>query len=144
MPQSVSRTSATVSESSSAAASTGRPAASTPQIRLGTMKPASPRARPTKCTSALASDSGSTSRGWYGRNETESTSSTSASERELGVARAGPDDHDPEVVEVAEQRGGANQRVEILRVADVAGVHDDEAVGEPVLARPLGCRAAAA
>src|SRR5437660_275533 len=51
-PQPVTRTTAAVSDSSSAAAITGRPAARTPHIRLGTMYPASPRASPTTCTCA--------------------------------------------------------------------------------------------
>ena len=42
------------------------------------------------------------------------------------------DDHDLEPVEVSQQNGGAYQRLEILCVADVARVHDDEAVDEVV------------
>ena len=53
------------------------------------------------------------------------------------MARAEADDQDAQVVEVAEERRGADERVEVLRVTDVAGVHDDEAVVEVVLARPL-------
>src|SRR5581483_7649788 len=37
---------------------------------------------------------------------------------------------------VAEERRRAHERIEVLRMADVAGVHDDEAVGEPVLPGP--------
>jgi hypothetical protein len=39
-------------------------------------------------------------------------------------------------VEVAEKRARPDERVEILRVADVPRVHDDEPPGQPVLARP--------
>ena len=39
---------------------------------------------------------------------------------ELRVPRAHADDHDPQVVEIAQERRGADERVEILRVADVA------------------------
>jgi hypothetical protein len=53
------------------------------------------------------------------------------------VPRAAADDGDDEVVEVTQERRRAHERVEILRMPDVAGVHDDEAVGQPLLARPL-------
>ena len=42
-----------------------------------------------------------------------------------------------EVVEVAEERRRAYERVEVLRVADVAGMHDDELVDEAVRTRPV-------
>ena len=45
---------------------------------------------------------------------------------ELGVTRPHADDHDQEIVEVTQKRPGANERVEILRMSDVARVHDDE------------------
>ena len=63
---------------------------------------------------------------------------------QLVAPRAAADQHDPQVVEVAQERRRADQRVEVLRVADVAGVHDDELVDELVLARPRRCRAGAA
>ena len=62
----------------------------------------------------------------------------------LGVPGAEAGDDDAQVVEVAQERRGADEAVEILRVADVARVHDDERVDEPVLASPTRCRAAAA
>ena len=55
---------------------------------------------------------------------------------ELHVARAEADDHDAQVVEVAQERRRADERVEVLRVTDVAGVHDDERRRRAVLARP--------
>ena len=39
-------------------------------------------------------------------------------------------------LEVAEEGRGADERVEVLRVPDVARVHDDERIVEAVLARP--------
>ena len=62
----------------------------------------------------------------------------------LGVARAEAGDHDPQVVAVAQERRRADEAVEILRVADVARVHDDEPPDEVVLLAPTRCRAAAA
>ena len=53
--------------------------------------------------------------------------------RHLAVARAEADHDDPEALEVAQERRGADERVEVLRVTDVARVHDDERVVEPVL-----------
>ena len=53
------------------------------------------------------------------------------------MARAEAGDDDPQVVAVAEERRRADEAVEILRVADVAGVHDDEAADEIVLRGPL-------
>ena len=50
--------------------------------------------------------------------------------------RTGADDHDPEVLEIAEERRGADEGCDVLRVPDVAGVHDEEAGVIAVLARP--------
>src|SRR5205807_639518 len=50
---------------------------------------------------------------------------------ELLVARAGPDDRDRQPVDVAKKSSGANETPEVLRVADVSGVHDDEPAVEP-------------
>ena len=61
---------------------------------------------------------------------------------ELGVAGAEADDHDREVVEVAQERRGADELVEVLRVADVAGVHDDEACRRARCSATTRCRAA--
>ena len=52
------------------------------------------------------------------------------------MPRAAADDRDAEVVDVVEQRRRPDQRVEILRVPDVARVHDDEPAVEAVLPRP--------
>ena len=41
------------------------------------------------------------------------------------------------VVEIAQERRGADERLDVLGVADVARVHDDEAVVEPLLAGPV-------
>ena len=46
------------------------------------------------------------------------------------MTRAHADDRDPQVVEVAEERGGADERIEVLGMADVAAVHDDELLVE--------------
>ena len=62
----------------------------------------------------------------------------------LGVPGAEACDHDPDVVAVAEERRRTHEAVEVLRVADVARVHDDEPRHEPVPLAPTGCRAAAA
>ena len=58
----------------------------------------------------------------------------------LAVAGAEADHHDPQRFEVAQERRCADERVEILRMADVARVHDDEPIVELVLGRP-GVRA---
>ena len=47
-----------------------------------------------------------------------------------------PDHDDPERLEVAQERRRANERVEVLGVTDVARVHHDERVVEPLLRRP--------
>src|SRR5438105_3167770 len=56
---------------------------------------------------------------------------------ELGAPRSSADDHHRKVFEVAEERRRADENVEVLRVADVARVHHDELVDEPVLASPF-------
>jgi hypothetical protein len=56
--------------------------------------------------------------------------------RELAVPCAEPDHHDPEPLEVAEERRRPYERVEILGVPDVARVHDDELVAEPACRGP--------
>ena len=69
------------------------------------------------------------------REEADAVGAELARERlELGAAHAVADDRDRDVVE---HRRRADQRVEVLRVADVPGVHDDEAVVEAVPPRPL-------
>ncbi len=55
---------------------------------------------------------------------------------QLVAPRAAADDPHGEVVEVAQERAGPDQGVEVLGVADVPGVHDDEMPQQPVLARP--------
>ena len=55
----------------------------------------------------------------------------------LTVPSAEACDHDPQVVSVAKERRSAHEAVEILRVPDVARVHDDEPADEAVLPRPL-------
>ena len=54
----------------------------------------------------------------------------------VGVAGAEADDHDRETLEVVERHARANERLEVLCVADVARVHDGEAVDEAVLVCP--------
>ena len=54
----------------------------------------------------------------------------------LSSSRTQPHDQDDEVFEIAQAVGGADERVEILRVADVSRMHDDELAGEAVLRRP--------
>ena len=62
-----------------------------------------------------------------------STLERAARARRSSACRAPkPIDHDCEVVEVAQEGRRADERVEILRVTDVARVHDDERPGEPV------------
>ena len=56
---------------------------------------------------------------------------------ELAVACAGSDDENREVVEVTQERRRANERVEVLRMADVPGVHDDELLVHALLSRPV-------
>ena len=63
---------------------------------------------------------------------------------QLAVPRAEARDHDAEPLEVAEEGRGADEAVEVLGVADVPRVHDDECVRQPVLAGPTRCPAAAA
>ena len=63
---------------------------------------------------------------------------------ELLVPRAEADDQDPQVVEVAQERGRADEAVEVLRVADVARVHDDEPARRAGACAPTRCRGAAA
>ena len=55
---------------------------------------------------------------------------------ELRVPGARADDHDLQVVEVAQKRRGPDEGIEILRVPDVAGVHDHELLVEADVARP--------
>ena len=65
--------------------------------------------------------------------------------RELGqlaVSRAEADHDDLEPFQVAEKRRGADERVEILCVPDVPGVHDDERVGRRPALVPSRCAAA--
>jgi hypothetical protein len=45
---------------------------------------------------------------------------------ELGMSRSRADDQDLEVIKVAQKRPGADEGIEILRMTDVARVHDDE------------------
>ena len=52
------------------------------------------------------------------------------------MTRAGSDDCDHEIVEIPQERRGAHQRVEVLRVADVPGVHDHEPVCQARVLRP--------
>ena len=54
------------------------------------------------------------------------------------------DEDDREVVEVAQVRRRVDQRVQVLGVADVAGVHDDEPADEARARAPSRCRSAAA
>ena len=56
----------------------------------------------------------------------------------LRVASAEPDDGDDEIVEVAQKRGRADKVVEVLSVADVPRMHNDEPVDEILGARPVG------
>ena len=133
-PQPTSRTSRAVSLSSSAATITGLPAERIPYRRLGTTYPARPFARPTTWRSALESENGSRSRFWYGQEAHRVVDLEALGERDhLGVAGAEARDHDPEVVAVAEEGRRADEAVEVLRVPDVPGVHDDEARHEVVL-----------
>ena len=53
------------------------------------------------------------------------------------MPRTEPRDDDPHVCSVAKERRRAHEAVEILRVPDVARVHDDEPADEVVLPRPL-------
>ena len=55
---------------------------------------------------------------------------------EICMAGARADHDAAEIVEVAQERQRARQCLEILRVADVARVHHDEAADEVVLLRP--------
>ena len=55
---------------------------------------------------------------------------------QLVPSRTAPDQDDAEIVQVAKERGGPNQRIEVLRVPDVPRVHDHELVGKTVLASP--------
>ena len=55
---------------------------------------------------------------------------------ELVTPGAAADEHDAEVVEVAQERAGTDERVEVLRVADVSRVHDREPCREAVRGRP--------
>ena len=68
-------------------------------------------------------------------NLTLATSSLSArSRRRVAGARA---DHDEvQIVQVAEKRARSDQRLHVLGVADVARVHDDEALVQTISARP--------
>ena len=50
---------------------------------------------------------------------------------------AEPDHHDAQPLEIAQERRPADEGVEVLRVPDGAGVHDDEGVVEPLLGRPV-------
>src|SRR5207253_565418 len=50
--------------------------------------------------------------------------------------RTRADGDDREILQIAKERRGADENVEVLRVSDVARVHDDEAAGKPVLERP--------
>ena len=52
------------------------------------------------------------------------------------MARARADDHDLQVVQVAQERRGTDKGIEILRVPHVAGVHDDELRVETNVACP--------
>ena len=52
------------------------------------------------------------------------------------MPRAEADHDDPESIQVAQERRGPHERVEILRVADVPGVHHDEGAVEALLRRP--------
>ena len=56
-----------------------------------------------------------------------------ASAVELAVARAEADHEDLETFEVAQERRRPDERVEILGVTDVPGVHDDERVVDALL-----------
>ena len=42
------------------------------------------------------------------------------------MAGASPDDENREIVEIAQKRRRADERIEVLRVADVPGMHHDE------------------
>ena len=87
-PQPTRSTSWAVSLSASAATIAGLPVAMIPYRRLGTTYPESPCTRPTKWTSAAESDKGSTSRGWYGRNFTRSTTSSRSASPTISPCRA--------------------------------------------------------
>src|SRR3954449_12970501 len=50
---------------------------------------------------------------------------------------AEPHDHDLEVIEVAQEGGRDHERLEALRVPDVARVHDDQLAGEALATGPL-------
>ena len=58
---------------------------------------------------------------------------------QLFPPRAAADDPHGEVVEVAQEAQAPDERVEVLRVADVARVHDDEALHEAGARGPRGC-----
>ena len=127
MPHPISRTSRAVSLSSSAATMTGRPAERIPYSRLGTTYPASPFARPTTWTSALESDSGSALALLVREEAHGLVDLEPLRERDhLGVPCAEAAMTIREVARVAQERRGADEAVEILRVTDVARVHDDE------------------
>ena len=87
-----------------------------------------PRASPTTCTSAADSDCGEhLARLVVEEAHAGRPRAARRARRARRGARRVPMIDDPQVVEIAKERRRANQRVEILRVADVAGVHDDEA-----------------
>jgi hypothetical protein len=55
---------------------------------------------------------------------------------EVGLARTGADHHEAQPVEIPQEGRCAYEQVEVLRVADVPRVHDDERVRKLVLPRP--------
>ena len=48
-----------------------------------------------------------------------------------------PDDQDGQIVEITQERGGANEVVQVLSVADVARMHNDEPIRQVLRPRPV-------
>ena len=55
---------------------------------------------------------------------------------ELGLPGTAPDHDEADVLEIAQEGGGAHEHVEVLRIAHIPRVHDDELVDQAVLAGP--------
>ena len=113
------------------------PVAMIPYRRLGTTYPREPLHEADEVDVGGESDKGSTSRGWYGRNHTVHDVQPLRQPDDLRVSGAEADDDDPHVVEVAKEGRRPHEHVEVLCVADVPRVHDDERSDEPVLLCPL-------
>ena len=117
----------------STSATTGRPLAMIVVELAGHRGPSTPRSRATRETSAQVVEYGSTSRGWYGRKRTFSSSLFLHHRLEFLLLASLADEQEDHVA-ISQLLGSSDHGLEVLWEPDVARVQNDELSFETVLA----------